>query len=191
MNIAIFASGKGSNALAIIRYLQNLDNIYVKVIVSNNPEAGCATLSETYDMPLIELDKTIWQNTPETYIHKLKGAYNIQYIVLAGFLWLVPHPFIRAFPEKILNIHPALLPEFGGKGMYGHHVHKAVLEQQKAESGITIHVVNQEYDKGFVLLQAKCTVSENDSVLSLAQKVQQLEHYYYPRAIEFYIKSTI
>jgi phosphoribosylglycinamide formyltransferase-1 len=189
MNIAIFASGKGSNALAIIQYFQNVDNINVKVIVSNNPEAGCANLSENYKIPLIELSKATWQNAPETYIEKLKEAFSIDFVVLAGFLWLVPRPFIVAFPKKILNIHPALLPQFGGKGMYGHHIHKAVLEQQKTESGITIHLVNEEYDKGFILLQAKCNVTLNDSVLSLSLKVQELEHYYYPRAIEFYLNN--
>ncbi|MBM3415941.1 MAG: phosphoribosylglycinamide formyltransferase [Bacteroidetes bacterium] len=186
--IAIFASGAGSNAKNIILTLNTSPlrgagrSGEVTLIVCNKPGAGVLKIAEENKIPalLIEKEKFFRGNA---YVDELKAA-GIDFIVLAGFLWKVPPALIKAYPQKIINIHPALLPKYGGKGMYGHHVHQAVIDNREKESGITIHFVDELYDHGKIIFQATCPVLENDTAGSLAQRVHTLEHEYYPKVIE-------
>lgn len=185
--IAIFASGAGSNANKIIEYLAagNLSNqnheVKVALVVCNKPGAGVLQIAEENQIPtlIIEKEKFFRGNA---YVDELKSA-GIDFIVLAGFLWKLPAALIRAYPKKIINIHPALLPKYGGKGMYGHFVHEAVIANKEKESGITIHYVDELYDHGQIVLQAFCALDEHDTPETLANKVQRLEHRYYPPAV--------
>ncbi len=181
-NIAIFASGSGTNAKAIIEYF-NAKNIYpVKLILSNNKNAFVLERAKQYNIKGINFNREQFYNSNE--IANVLEEEHIDYIVLAGFMWLVPNYLLKKYDNKILNIHPALLPKFGGKGMYGMNVHQAVIENKEKESGITIHYVNEEYDKGKVILQAKCKVENNDTAETLANKIHQLEYEHYPKVIE-------
>jgi phosphoribosylglycinamide formyltransferase-1 len=177
--IAIFASGAGTNAEKIIQHPGA--NYIVALIGCNKPGAGIVTIAENYRIPvlLIEKKKFIEGNG---YVDELKQK-KIDLIVLAGFLWKIPDSLIEAFPRRIINIHPALLPKYGGKGMYGHYVHEAVIRHKEKESGITIHYVDGHYDNGDTIYQASCPVLENDSPDSLAQRVRLLEHEHYPRVV--------
>jgi phosphoribosylglycinamide formyltransferase-1 len=180
--IAIFASGKGSNAEKIIDYFVSFsDEVEISLIVCNKPGAGVLEIADRKNIPsiIIEKEKFFRGNG---YVDELK-KHKIDFIVLAGFLWKIPDLLIRAYPNKIVNIHPALLPAFGGKGMYGHHVHEAVIAAGMKESGITIHLVDELYDHGKILFQAKCKLSENETPESLAAQISKLEHHYYPRVI--------
>lgn len=179
--IAIFASGKGSNAKTIIDYFKGHKKIEVGLIVCNNPRAGVLEIAEIEGIPVLLLQKNIFMETG--YADELQKR-NIGFIVLAGFLWKVPPVLIHAFPEKIVNIHPALLPNYGGKGMYGQAVHEAVVAAGEKESGITIHYIDEIYDNGTIIFQAKVQVEENDSWASVAKKVQELEHRHYAPQIE-------
>ena len=179
--LAIFASGNGSNAEAIINHLELNDDAQVVAIYSNNPEAYVLRRAENHKIPAFTFDKATF-HTDEYLGHLINEAYDL--IILAGFMWLVPAKLVAAYPEKIINIHPALLPKYGGKGMYGNHVHKAVIKNQEKESGITIHYVNEEYDEGGIILQESCPVKDNDTADSLAERIHQLEHQYYPRVVE-------
>lgn len=195
-NIAIFASGAGTNAQKIIDYLAspptplhrvergatNSPKICVALIVCNNPEAGVLKIAAKENIPSIILEKEKFFRE-NTYINMLKER-KIDLIVLAGFLWKIPAAFIKAFPDKIINIHPALLPKYGGKGMYGKAVHETVIVAKEKESGITIHYVDEIYDHGKIIFQAKCPVMENDTADLLAQRIHVLEHEHYPRVIE-------
>jgi formyltetrahydrofolate-dependent phosphoribosylglycinamide formyltransferase len=181
--IAIFASGAGSNAQKIIEHLQGNAFINVGLIVCNKPEAGVLTIAANHHIPTLLIDKDIFFKR-DAYITTLKQDYNIEFIVLAGFLWKIPMTLIKAYPNKIINIHPALLPKHGGKGMYGHFVHQAVLANGDTESGITIHYVNEHFDEGKTIFQAKCQITAMDTPDSLAAKVHQLEHQYYPQIVE-------
>ena len=181
-NIAIFASGDGSNAQNIIDHFKSSTNIKVALVVSNKPAANVLNRAKNSGIPTLLIDRTSFYET-EKAIDCLKTA-NIDLIVLAGFLWMIPGSLIKAFPDKIVNIHPSLLPKFGGKGMYGMNVHKAVLGSKEKESGITIHFVNEEYDKGKIISQHTCSVSENDSAEILAEKIHQLEYEFFPVTIE-------
>lgn len=180
--IAIFASGAGSNAQKIIDYFRNHASVQVALIVCNKPGAGVLTIAERENIPyiLIEKEKFFRGNA---YVDELKEA-GITFIVLAGFLWKVPSALIAAFPQKIINIHPALLPKYGGKGMYGAFVHEAVKLAGDKESGITIHYVDEEYDHGNTIFQISCIVDENDTPASIAEKVHALEHAHFPAIIE-------
>lgn len=180
--LAIFASGTGSNAQKIIDHFKNNPNIKVEMIVSNKADAGVLKIASKENIPslIIEKEKFFKGNA---YLNELREK-KIDWIILAGFLWKIPGTLINAFPERIVNIHPALLPKFGGKGMYGQKVHETVLSSGEKESGITIHYVDQLYDHGKIILQAKCPVSAEDTPISLAQKVHALEYEYYPGAIE-------
>jgi phosphoribosylglycinamide formyltransferase-1 len=180
--IAIFASGAGSNAQKIIEYFQNHSSIKVALIVSNKKEAGVLSIATKNNIPFIIIDKETFFKG-DGYIGELQHR-SINFIVLAGFLWKIPNSLIAAFPDKILNIHPALLPNYGGKGMYGHFVHEAVIAAKEKESGITIHFVDEQYDHGNTIFQAKCSVSSTDTPDSLAQKIHQLEHQYFAPVIE-------
>jgi phosphoribosylglycinamide formyltransferase-1 len=182
IQIAIFASGAGSNAQKIIDYFQQHREIRVALIVTNKPGAGILQIAEKHKIPSIIIDKERFFQG-DAYTELLK-ARNIDFIVLAGFLWKVPRALIAAYPNKIVNIHPALLPKFGGKGMYGHFVHEAVIAAGEKQSGISIHFIDEIYDHGNIIFQAPCPVEANDTAESLAKKVQLLEHQHYPEIIE-------
>ena len=180
-NIAIFASGDGSNAQNIIDYFKSNKKAKVALVISNKSTANVLNRAKNANIPTLIVDRASFYETEKT-IDCLKTAH-IDLIILAGFLWMIPENLVKAFPNKIVNIHPSLLPKFGGKGMYGMNVHKAVIEAKEKESGITIHFVNEEYDKGKIISQHTCLVSESDSADSLANKIHQLEYDYFPKAI--------
>lgn len=185
--IAIFISGSGSNAEKIIEHFQNHETIKVALLLSNNAEAYGLQRAARYNISTLVFNKVQFRESDE--IVSMLRAAEVTHIVLAGFLWLIPQNLIEAFPNRIINIHPALLPKFGGKGMYGMRVHEAVKQAGESETGITIHEVNAHYDDGRILLQQKCRVEKSDSPEQIAAKVQQLEHEYYPRVIEKWITS--
>lgn len=187
--IAIFASGAGSNASMIINRFCNHPTIQVALIVSNKSDAGVLMIAQENNIPTLILDKEHFFRG-NAYANELKKA-EIDLIVLAGFLWKIPSALIHAYPGKIINIHPALLPKYGGKGMYGLNVHQAVIDNKEKESGITIHYVDEQYDHGDIILQTKCPVREEETPLSLAASIQQLEHEHYPRVIEALLLNTI
>ncbi len=180
--IAIFASGKGSNAEKIINYFKGDGKIRVRLIVCNKPGAGVIKIAEDAHIPVLIIEKEQFFRGGG-YINELKDA-GIDFIVLAGFLWKIPQALIEVYHNKIINIHPALLPKYGGKGMYGSKVHEAVIAAGEKESGITIHYVDEHYDNGDVIFQATCPVSAEDTPDSLAQKIHQLEHEHFARVIE-------
>jgi phosphoribosylglycinamide formyltransferase-1 len=181
-NIAIFASGSGTNAEQIILYFRRSSVGRVKLILSNKSDAYALVRAEKYNVPTIVFSRDEFYKTDR--IPDLLLQEEIDLVVLAGFLWLVPTNLIRAFPNKIINIHPALLPKYGGKGMYGMKVHQAVIDSGDSESGISIHFVNEKYDEGKIIFQARCKLEPNDTPESLAQKIHQLEYEYFPKVIE-------
>lgn len=188
VQIAIFASGAGSNAQKIIEYFKGHKKVIVALIVCNKPGAGVLNIATNNNIPilLIEKEKFFRGNA---YLDDLK-QYSIDFIVLAGFLWKIPSLLIGTYPNKIINIHPALLPQYGGKGMYGHFVHDAVIAAKEKESGITIHLVDELYDHGSAVFQVKCAVEETDTPDTLAQKIHLLEHAHFPAQIEKVINNT-
>lgn len=179
---AIFASGSGTNAENIINHFKNSGEIKVSLILTNNPSAGVIERGRKLNVPVIVFSKTIFYSTDDV-INLLKEN-GIDWIILAGFLWLVPENLIKAYPQKMINIHPALLPKYGGKGMWGHYVHEAVVANKETHSGITIHYVNENYDEGKVIFQAKYKLEENETADSLATKIHELEYRYFPMIIE-------
>jgi phosphoribosylglycinamide formyltransferase-1 len=183
--IAIFASGSGTNAEEIFKYFQHHPSIEVVTLLSNNAQAFALERAEKYGVSTFVFDRKQFRETPEVLAWLQKNK--VTHIVLAGFMWLVPDYLVKAFPKRIINIHPALLPKFGGKGMYGMHVHEAVKAAQEIETGITIHEVNEHYDEGRIVFQAKCEVTPFDSPDQIAQKVHVLEYAHYPRVIEHWI----
>lgn len=180
--LAIFASGSGSNAESIMSYFKNHSTIEVGAVVSNKADAFVLTRAAKYNVPTKVFDKNQFREMDVAikWLHEQK----ITHIVLAGFLLLIPEKLIRAFPDKIINIHPSLLPKFGGKGMYGMNVHEAVAAAKETESGPTIHLVNAHYDEGKILAQFGCAISPSDDAHTIAEKVLKLEHEHYPREIE-------
>lgn len=180
--IAIFASGAGSNAQKIIEHFKDHKTVKVALIVSNKKDAGVVQIAQNNHIPFIIIEKEQFFKG-DGYVTELK-KYSINFIVLAGFLWKVPNSLIAAFQNKIINIHPALLPKYGGKGMYGHFVHEAVITAKEKESGITIHFVDDLYDHGNTIFQAKCPVTESDNADSLAAKIHLLEHTHFAAVIE-------
>lgn len=186
-NLAIFASGSGSNAKNIINYFSNHSSVNVSCVVCNNPNAGVIRIAKDFNVPVIIITREE-QSNPKQLINQLQSL-NTSAIVLAGYLWLIPKDLIKAYEGRIINIHPALLPKFGGKGMYGSHVHNAVLNSGETETGITIHTIDEEYDKGEILFQAKCPVSKEDTEETLSQKVRSLEHQHFPKVIEKFMLS--
>lgn len=180
--IAIFASGSGSNAEKIMERFQSHPDIRVDLVVTNKMDAGVLKIAQKFNIKTLVLDKDRFFRG-DSYVGLLMEE-GIHFIVLAGFLWKVPHNLIKAFPEKIINIHPALLPAYGGKGMFGIHVHSAVIAHHETQSGITIHFVDEQYDHGASIFQATCSVSPEDNPESLAAKVLQLEHLHFPRVVE-------
>jgi formyltetrahydrofolate-dependent phosphoribosylglycinamide formyltransferase len=184
--IAIFASGKGSNAKKIIQYFENHKNIHVKLIVCNKQVAGVLEIADRHQIPTLLLDKQGFYESKK-YVEYIENQH-ITHIVLAGFLWKIPENLIQAYPGHIINIHPALLPKFGGKGMYGERVHQSVIDSGEKESGITIHQVDEEYDHGKTIFQTSLAVDENDTPASLAEKIHALEHQHFPAQIEKWIQ---
>lgn len=184
--IAIFASGTGSNAQKIIDHFRNNELGSVNLILCNKPQAGVLQIAKNEEIrsDLIQKDKY----KKDGYASFLKEN-GIDLIILAGFLLKIPQPLIEAFPNRIVNIHPALLPKYGGKGMYGHFVHEAVINNKETESGITIHFVDEHYDHGATIFQAKCEVLPDDTPETLAQKIHKLEHEHFPTVIEDVIKK--
>ena len=181
-HIAIFASGAGSNAQKIIDHFKKMNNkARVVLIVCNNPVAGILKIAEKENIPTLIIERKKFYDNG--YLPALKN-YHIDLIVLAGFLWKVPDEIINSYQNKIINIHPALLPKFGGKNMYGSFVHEAVINAGEKESGITIHYVDGIYDHGKIIFQATCTVDKTDTLQTLAEKIHALEHQYYPSVIE-------
>lgn len=183
INIAIFASGSGSNAENLFNYYANSTNVKIKLVITNNENAGIVERANRYRKNIQIISKTALTNYTEQLIDFLQTE-KVDLIVLAGFLLKVPEALVKAFPNRIINLHPALLPKFGGKGMYGANVHKAVIEAQEKESGITIHFVNEEYDKGEIILQAKCNLNTNDTPETLAEKIHLLEYEFLPKAVD-------
>ncbi len=181
-NIAIFASGSGTNAEAIFEYFKSKKLFPVKLILSNNSRAYVLERAKKLGILYKVFDRKELFET--SFVMDILEQEKIDFVVLAGFMWMVPENILNKYKNRIVNIHPALLPKFGGKGMYGMHVHEAVIKNGEKESGITIHYVNAEYDKGEIILQAKCKVEPDDTPESLAQKVHQLEHEHYPKVIE-------
>jgi formyltetrahydrofolate-dependent phosphoribosylglycinamide formyltransferase len=185
--IAIFASGQGSNAQKIIDHFRGHAYIKVAAIVCNNPGAGVLKIAEKENIPAIIIEKEKFFRG-DGYLDELKKN-QVDLIVLAGFLWKLPSSLLKAYPDKIINIHPALLPGYGGKGMYGLHVHEAVLANKEKESGISIHYVDEVYDHGKIIFQARCPVLQTDTADSLAQRIHALEHEHYPVIIEEVVRK--
>lgn len=181
--IAIFASGGGSNARQILRHFAGSNEIHVSLIVTNRKESGVRQHAKQAGVEDLWFGKTTWNERPEEVLRQLKSR-GIDFVVLAGFLLKVPDLILGAFGDNILNIHPALLPKYGGKGMYGINVHRAVKDAGETESGITIHRVNSEYDDGGIVFQTKTSIAPSDSAEEIASKVLSLEHKWYPIIIE-------
>src|SRR5258706_3937746 len=183
--IAVFASGSGTNAEAILKYFLNHPSIEVVLLLSNNPNAFALERAMKFNVPTRVFTKAQFRNSNDV-LNWLR-EYRVTHIALAGFLWLIPKNLLQEFSDRIINIHPALLPKFGGKGMYGMKVHELVKTAAEKETGITIHLVNDQYDEGTIVFQAKCTVDSNDTPEQIASKVHQLEYAHYPRIIEEWI----
>jgi phosphoribosylglycinamide formyltransferase-1 len=188
-NIAIFASGKGSNAKVIIDFFNASSSQIARVslVVCNKADAAVMQVADEAGVEKVHLNKAVFDS--KTDLLKLLANKKIDYIVLAGFLWLLPKFLIQAFPQKIVNLHPSLLPKFGGKGMYGMHVHQAVKQAGESYSGITIHLVDEHYDEGKILFQEKCFLQPNFSEQEIALAVQNLEHQYFAEVIFNYIQQ--
>jgi len=181
-NIAIFASGSGTNAENIFQYFKKQKGAEISLILTNKSDAFVIERAKRLNIPILIFNKDDFYKTRKVLDILLEKKIDL--IVLAGFLWLIPNNIIKSFEKRIVNIHPALLPDFGGKGMYGDFVHKKVIETGQTESGITIHYVNEHYDDGDIIFQVKCKVEKDDTPESLAKKVHQLEYEHYPHIIE-------
>lgn len=188
-SIAILASGNGSNAEEIIRYFKDHPVIDVALLLSNNPNAFALDRAKRLNVPAKTFTREEFKE-PGVILQWLKKK-DITHIVLAGFLWLIPDYLIKSYPGKIINIHPALLPKFGGKGMYGSKVHEAVKMAGEKETGITIHLVNENYDEGEVLFQGRCAIEDHYTPAHIAQCVQKLEYEHYPKVIEQWILKKL
>lgn len=185
--LAIFASGSGSNAENIALYFKDNPEIKVSVIISNKKDAFVLERAKKLGIPSYTYNKREFDDSDQ--IISLLKENNIDYIILAGFLLKVPTKLVDSYPNKIINIHPALLPKHGGKGMYGDFVHKAVVDSKEQETGITVHYVNENYDEGAIIFQTTCKVSENDSYIEVAEKVHKLEYEHFPKIIAEIIKK--
>ncbi len=180
--IAIFASGSGSNAQKIIEHFASSRQARVAVVLSNNPNAYVLERARNAGIPTVVFDRAQWGD--DLAMRKILKGYAIDLIVLAGFLWLLPPGLVEAYRGRILNIHPSLLPKYGGRGMYGERVHRAVIDAGEPESGITIHHVNEIYDTGDIIEQHRLEVFPDDSPETLAARIHDLEHRYFPPAVE-------
>lgn len=181
-NIVIFASGSGSNAENIIRHFQKSDKARVVAVFCNNPKAGVIARAEKLHIPVQLFNRDEFKHG-DGFDQALDG-FKPHLIVLAGFLWLLPERLIKAYENRIVNIHPALLPKYGGKGMYGHHVHEAVLKAGEKEHGVTVHFVNEHFDAGEIILQEKFSLQDGDTLESTEKKIHEIEFRLYPLAIE-------
>jgi phosphoribosylglycinamide formyltransferase 1 len=186
-NIAIFASGSGSNAEEIIRYFSADESHSVRLVLSNNPGAYVLERARNLSVPAVVFDRDTFYKTRK--VLDILTESSIDVLVLAGFLWLVPDYLLITFPQRIINIHPALLPDYGGKGMYGMRVHEAVIRDGRTRSGITIHLVDEQYDHGKTIFQAECPVEPGDTPDDLATRIHRLEHRFYPEVIRNYLQS--
>lgn len=186
-NIAILASGAGSNAQKILEHFSDRMDISVRLIVSNKQEAGVLNIAKVASIDTFVVTRDSFYSSTDLLVELNKR--NIDFIVLAGFLWLIPPYLIQHYPDRIINIHPALLPKYGGKGMYGHFVHEAVHLAKETHSGITIHYVNEKYDEGSIVFQERCEILPSDQPEDIARKVQVLEHSYYPTVIDQLVSS--
>jgi phosphoribosylglycinamide formyltransferase-1 len=181
-NIAIFASGEGTNAENIIRYFQHNDGIKIKIVLSDNKAANVLNRSKKHNIPYRAFTKHEFYETDEILNHLIE--LKIDLIVLAGFLKLIPEKIIKEFKARIVNIHPALLPKYGGKGMYGMNVHQKVFDSKEKETGITIHQVNEKFDEGEIIFQKKIAIDETDSPVKILERIRKLELEFYPKVIE-------
>jgi phosphoribosylglycinamide formyltransferase-1 len=189
IKLAVFSSGTGSNAARIIQHFQDHPVIRVQLIVCNNPKAGVLNVAIEHHVPSLLIEKEQFFRG-DAYLPELEKN-QIDFLVLAGFLWKIPAELVEAYPRRIINIHPALLPKYGGKGMYGHFVHEAVIASGEKESGITIHYVDELYDHGQTIFQAKVAVGPDDTPATLARKVQALEHKFFPLWIERVVNGNV
>lgn len=185
--IAIFASGSGSNAQKLMELYKKSPEVEIALVLTNNPDAYVLQRADNFEIPSHIFDKKEFYQT-DSVIDMLKNL-DIDLIVLAGFLWLIPKNLIAEYPGRIINIHPALLPKFGGKGMYGDHVHHAVMAAGETEGGITIHYVNENYDEGEYIYQARYKIDKDDNLEMIKFKGQQLEHQHYPRIIDSIVRK--
>ncbi|MEM6395875.1 MAG: phosphoribosylglycinamide formyltransferase [Bacteroidota bacterium] len=179
----MFVSGTGSNARKIIERFKDHPHISVALLVSNKSKAPALLMAAEHDVPTLVVNRSRFYDHTDFTLGELE-RFEIDFIVLAGFLWLIPAYLVEAFPNKIVNIHPALLPKYGGKGMYGMHVHRAVVEAGESESGMTIHYVNEHYDEGNIVFQARTGIDPGDTPEQVAQKVLKLEHEHYGSVVE-------
>jgi len=186
-NIAIFASGSGTNAENLIRFFRTSRIAKVRIVLSNRADAGVLARAQSLDIESYVFGRDQFYKSDE--VLNILFERDIDYIVLAGFLWLVPDYLLLPFENKIVNIHPALLPKYGGKGMYGSNVHRAVIAAGESESGITIHHVNQDYDEGDIIFQARCDLEPGETPDSLAKKIHKLEYTYFPTVLESLLKK--
>lgn len=189
INLAIFASGNGSNAEEIIKHFKEVEDINVNLIMSNNPAAYVLERARKHQIDSVVFNKSDFYDSKT--VSDILKEYQIDFIILAGFLWLIPKDLIKRYHNRIINIHPALLPLYGGKGMYGSRVHNAVLQSGDKETGITIHYVNELYDEGGIIFQAKCPVYEEDTPEKIQERVHILEHKYFPSIIENTVRKTL
>ncbi len=180
--VVIFASGSGSNAENLIKFFQNSDNVSVVQILTNNPHAKVLERAKRLKISALSFNRTAFTQTND--VLNILETSNPDLIILAGFLWKFPENILNKFPNKVINVHPALLPKFGGKGMYGMHVHQAVVENKETETGITIHYVNENYDEGATIFQAKCKVLPTDTAENIAAKIHELEMEHFPKVVE-------
>ena len=188
-HLAIFASGTGSNARRIIEFFHASPEAQVVLVVSNKREAGVLDIAREHTIPTLIVDRSSFCET--TDLLAVLRDHQVDFIVLAGFLWLIPPYLVRAFPRRIINIHPALLPKFGGKGMYGLHVHTTVQAAGETETGLTIHFVNENYDEGDIIFQARCPVLPTDTPADIARRVLALEHEHFPPVIQRVIRQEV
>ena len=187
-NLAIFASGNGTNAENIALYFRNHSQIRVSLILVNRPDAYVLERARKLGIPFEVFNRKQFYESED--LLDILSHYHIDYLVLAGFLWLIPDYVLKAYPDRMCNIHPALLPKYGGKGMYGDKVHQAVRDSGDSITGITVHLVNERYDEGRILFQATCPIVPEDSPETIAQKVHKLEYEHYPKIIEDWILKT-
>ncbi len=188
-HLAIFASGNGTNAERIIKHFENSNTSQVKVVFTNNSKAGVINRAHELFIDVHIISRNDLYDTNK--VLNIIKQYNIDLIILAGFLWLIPESLINIFENRILNIHPALLPNYGGKGMYGIRVHEAIIAAGDSKSGITIHKVNKHYDKGQILFQADFDIDKNETPQSLADKIHLLEYKHFPIVVEEYIIDNL
>jgi phosphoribosylglycinamide formyltransferase-1 len=180
--IVIFASGSGTNAENLIKFFHNRENASVIQVLTNNPHAKVIERCNSLKVSCLSFNRIAFYKT--NHVLDILKSSRPDIIVLAGFLWKFPDAILNAFPNKVINVHPALLPKFGGKGMYGMHVHEAVVVNKETETGITIHYVNEHYDEGGIIFQAKCDVSPSDSAQDVADKIHELEMEHFPKVVK-------